>query len=475
MAHHDCLGSPLEVSGFRAEESRRPDQLLELTPVGCGKILRSGIAGEQQRRHEVDTLVCGLGRQDRGHEQFERIPVDERTQLGRGARVSLGKTIAYLAGPRDRAPPDGLSRASVGPTGPHLRDGSHGMPAIRRYVRHVHHVEIKQRMGEADIAAISVLLEAASLADGHRALGEHQWLDLVQGGREGFAGFVARESGRERIVAYAQISRGNDGSWAVEYVVHPRWRAAGADLQQDLLQTALGEISARGGGHVHLWVPKPTTIDDAVAEAVGMRRGRDLVQMRRALPISNETAAISVRPFRTGEDELAWLEVNNRAFRGHPEQGSWDLATLVDRERQPWFDPSGFLLHEIDGRLAGFCWTKIHEPEDGFMSEGIEHELGEIYVIAVDPDFQGRGLGRQLVLAGLASLWDRGVDTGMLYVDHDNEGARKLYFSLGFFDDHIDRAYVSDVPATEARGQRGAEARPAAPQHATGASADGRP
>ena len=60
-------------------------------------------------------------------------------------------------------------------------------------------------MGEADIAAISALLEAASVADGHRALGEHQWLDLVQGGREGFAGFVAREAGRERIIAYAQI------------------------------------------------------------------------------------------------------------------------------------------------------------------------------------------------------------------------------------------------------------------------------
>ncbi len=97
---------------------------------------------------------------------------------------------------------------------------------IRRYVRHVHKVEIKRRMGEADIAAISALLEAASAADGHRALGEHQWLDLVQGGREGFAGFVAREAGRERVIAYAQISRGNDANWAVEYVVHPRWRAS---------------------------------------------------------------------------------------------------------------------------------------------------------------------------------------------------------------------------------------------------------
>ena len=300
-------------------------------------------------------------------------------------------------------------------------------------------------MGEADIAAISVLLEAASVADGHRALGEHQWLDLVQGGREGFAGFVAREAGRERVVAYAQISRGNDGSWAVEYVVHPRWRETGADLQKDLLTTALGEIAAQGGGHVHLWVPKPSSIDDAVAEAGGMRRGRDLIQMRCPLPITSERSGISVRRFRPGVDESAWLEVNNRAFHGHPEQGSWDLATLVEREAQPWFDADGFLLHELGGRLAGFCWTKVHEPEDGVMNEGIKHELGEIYVIAVDPDFQGRGLGRQLVLAGLASLSERGVGTGMLYVDHDNDAARKLYFSLGFADDHVDRAYVTDV------------------------------
>ncbi len=301
-------------------------------------------------------------------------------------------------------------------------------------------------MGEADIAAISALVEAASLADGHRALGEHQWLDLVQGGREGFAGFVARESGRERVIAYAQISRGNDGSWAVEYVVHPRWRAAaGAELRTELLTTALGEIRSQGGGHVHLWVPKPGPTDDAVAAAVGMRRGRDLIQMRRLLPVSGEAPVIAVRPFRPGRDEPAWLEVNNRAFRGHPEQGSWDLATIAERERQAWFDPSGFLLYERDGRLAGFCWTKVHEPEEDPASEGLDRLLGEIYVIAVDPDFQGHGLGRQLVLAGLASLHDRGVSTGMLYVDHDNETARKLYFSLGFSDDHTDRAYVIDV------------------------------
>jgi mycothiol synthase len=305
-------------------------------------------------------------------------------------------------------------------------------------------------MGEADIAAISSLLEVASATDAHRALGEHQWLDLVQGGREGFAGFVAREAGRERVIAYAQISRGTGADWAVEYVVHPRWRVtSGAEIRTELLSAALEAISSMGGGHVHLWVPKPSGVDDSVAAAVGMHRGRDLVQMRRPLPVTDESPLIAVRAFRPREDEAAWLEVNNRAFHGHPEQGSWDIATIQERERQPWFDPSGFLLYERDGRLAGFCWTKVHEPEDDSQSEGLTQQLGEIYVIAVDPDFQGHGLGRQLVLAGLASLYERGVSAGMLYVDHDNESARKLYFSLEFVDDHTDRAYVTDVPPAD--------------------------
>lgn len=306
------------------------------------------------------------------------------------------------------------------------------------------HLEIKRRLGESDIAAVSTLFHLAAVADGHRPLGEHQWLDLVHGGRTGFAGFVAVQPGHGHPVGYAQVSRGaNAGdSWAVEVVVDPHHRDPAGTVGTDLLRAALAEVAGEGGGHVHLWVPKPRPEHDAIAAANGLTRGRELVQMRRPLPLSppwseNAPAGFVTRPFQPSVDEAAWLEVNNRAFAQHPEQGGWDLTTLRRREQEPWFNPEGFLLYEEAGQLAGFCWTKVHSD--------LTPPLGEIYVLAVDPDFQGHGLARPLLIAGLRWLADAGLTMAMLYVDSTNEAALALYRRLGFSVDHVDRAYVGDV------------------------------
>lgn len=292
-------------------------------------------------------------------------------------------------------------------------------------------------MGVADVATVSELLADAERADGHRPLSDHLWLDLVHGGRPGFAGLVAWEPGHEHPVAYAQLSRGND-SWALELVVHPHHRYDMHVLGPDILGAALDVVREEGGGHVHWWVFEPSSVHADLARTVGLTPGRRLFQMRRDLP-AGLPVDIVTRPFEPGRDEAAWLMVNNQAFAGHPEQGGWTLDTLLRREDEPWFDPTGFLLHEVNGRLAGFCWTKLHRDTDP--------PLGEIYVIAVDPDFHGRGLGRQLTLAGLDSIAHRGVDVGMLYVDGDNLAALTLYRDLGFTTHRTDQAFVGDLPA----------------------------
>jgi mycothiol synthase len=291
---------------------------------------------------------------------------------------------------------------------------------------------------------VSDLLDLAEAADGHRPLGDHSWLDLAQGGRKGYAGLVAWEPGHDHPVAYAHVARG-PRSWSVELVIDPHHRYEAMTTGPQMLAAAIDIVATEGGGHVHLWVYKPTDAHDRIAAGVGMTRGRDLYQMRVALPLDEAGQVgepLDTRPFRPGEDEAAWLEVNNRAFDWHPEQGGWDVDTLREREGEPWFDPEGFLLHERampDGRarLAGFCWTKVHGDHDP--------PLGEIYVIAVDPDFHGLGLGRALTRAGLDHLAGKGLTVGMLYVDAANTPAVRLYEKLGFAVHHVDRAYVADV------------------------------
>jgi mycothiol synthase len=314
----------------------------------------------------------------------------------------------------------------------------------------VRRIEIKSHLGPPDVHAVSALLAAATAADGHAALDDHAWLDLVQGGREGFAGLVAWEEGHDHPVGYAQVSRGHD-SWALEFVVDPHHRTPGNNVGDELVGAAARVIADAGGGHVHMWVNQPRPEHDRIAGSIGLAPGRVLYQMRRPLPYDLDVPdpTFVTRPFRPGEDEQAWLEVNNRAFAWHPEQGGWDVGTLQEREAEPWFDPEGFLLHEdSEGRLDGFCWTKVHPDHDP--------PLGEIYVIAADPEASKRpgrtpGLGRKLVAAGLAHLHSVGLGVGMLYVDAANTRAVKLYVDMGFMINHLDQAYVGDIPASGRR------------------------
>jgi mycothiol synthase len=300
-------------------------------------------------------------------------------------------------------------------------------------------VRVVRDISDADLAELRDLLDAVEAADDHAALGEHKWLDLLNRGKRCYTGIVAEDPPHPHPVGYAHLSCNENSAsphWSLEVAVDPEHRGVGVEVA--LVEEALGVAATEGGGTLHFWVFRPSQIHDALAHRLGFAPGRELYQMRVPLPHPEAPrwpAGIRVRRFVPGQDEDAWLAVNNAAFEGHPEQGGWDGETLAQREAEAWFDPQGFLLAEDREGLAGFCWTKIHE-RDG---------MGEIYVVGVEPSRQGTGLGRALTLGGLASLAERGVRTGMLYVDAANEPAVGLYRNLGFEVHHLDRAYVAKV------------------------------
>src|SRR6185436_2799235 len=146
-------------------------------------------------------------------------------------------------------------------------------------------------------------------------------------------------------------------------------------------------------------------------------------EMAQPLPPYDASRVRSYLP--TDADEL--VRVNAAAFAHHPEQGSMDAANLAERMAEPWFDPAGLLVAADGDRLLGFHWTKQHSPD-----------LGEVYVVGIDPAAQGRGLGSLLTLAGLHHLAGLGVREVLLYVESDNAPAIAVYSRLGFRHDAAD-------------------------------------
>jgi mycothiol synthase len=282
-------------------------------------------------------------------------------------------------------------------------------------------------------ARVERIEEAATARAGHPALGDAVWRDL-DAPQPDSALFFADET------ALAHIARNDNFSprhWAVGYS-----SATDDDATQTaLVQAALVHVGAHGGGRVVFWVLGASHRDDRVLTQLGFHADRELHEMRVPLPLGQQPklpAEVTVRPFEPGRDEAAWLAVNNRAFANHEEQGDWIEETLHRRMHESWFDPSVFFLAFDSDGLAGFNWMKIHTNERG-------EQLGEIFVIGVDPRFQGGGLGRALAIIGLDGVADRGVTTGSLFVAAENAGAHHLYESLGFTVHRVDRAYETEV------------------------------
>ena len=230
-----------------------------------------------------------------------------------------------------------------------------------------------------------------------------------------------------------------DGAAAVystteaEFVVDPAVRGKGIGTG------VLDEILEKSDPTVKIWAHGDHPAARALADSHGFTPVRRLLQLRAPVDPNSavETPAVQTHAvqnptdtFRPGVDDAAWLKLNSRAFAFHPEQGSVSKADLEELMREPWFHAEDFLVLRDGDALIGFCWLKVEEP------------VGEFYVVGVDPERQGEGLGRRLMYAGFARLAARGIRIAALYVESDNAAAVALYRSLGFNDHSVDIQYA---------------------------------
>ena len=127
----------------------------------------------------------------------------------------------------------------------------------------------------------------------------------------------------------------------------------------------------------------------------------------------------------------AWGSVFPRMHNDVPEfvydafypQG-WHQRQLSDLEEVLDQEPQNVSV-ALEGECpVGWVCTRIH-PED---------QMGEIYVIAVDPEYQRRGVGQRLMEHAYALSKDAGMRMVMVETggDSGHAPARGLYESEGF-------------------------------------------
>ncbi|MBL1095266.1 mycothiol synthase [Streptomyces coffeae] len=297
-------------------------------------------------------------------------------------------------------------------------------------------IEVLEELTPAVVQDVLRLIAEAARTDGQQAVSEQGRLQL-RGQRPGVRHLVLREPSGE-LVGYAQLEDTDPvEAPAAELVVHPAHRGQGHGR-------ALGVTLLRESGkRLRVWAHGGHASARHLAQVLGLTLFRELRQMRRPLGPPAELGideptlpeGITVRTFRPGEDDAAWLAANAAAFAHHPEQGSLTQRDLDDRMGEVWFDPRGFFLAERAGEIVGFHWTKVHGEEG----------LGEVYVLGVRPDAQGGGLGRALTAIGLRHLAAQGLPTAMLYVDADNSAAVSVYERMGFVTHETDLMYRTET------------------------------
>lgn len=119
------------------------------------------------------------------------------------------------------------------------------------------------------------------------------------------------------------------------------------------------------------------------------------------------------------------------------------IQKAMDLDVYQSFYPDGWRVSQQEA-VEGVCaaedtnvWVAIDAGSTvGFVAVKLDSEssMGEIYMIAVDPDFQGHGIGSALIEFAVNWMKDAGMSVAMVETGGDpgHAAARRTYEKAGF-------------------------------------------
>jgi ribosomal protein S18 acetylase RimI-like enzyme len=123
---------------------------------------------------------------------------------------------------------------------------------------------------------------------------------------------------------------------------------------------------------------------------------------------------------------------------GTPEgYASFMSAQLEDSDK-------AVLVADDNGDVIGYAFAAV----EGYDYMALRGPAGVLHDIIVEPEHRGRGVGRLLLDAALEFLRSRGVPRVVLSTAERNEGAQRLFASMGFRRTMIEMTRELDDPAS---------------------------
>lgn len=281
-----------------------------------------------------------------------------------------------------------------------------------------------------DHVRAKTLVERAEHFDGQKAISDQVFFDASQGKRK-FYGFTATDWQEEEAPEIDLVAVGAVGEGEIDLVVDPaaRRHGFGEAAFVELMQLA-------GQGDLKVWVHGDQPGSNTVLARRGFAETRELLRLSCSPARAGAAKARIPEGFRFASFDAKneahlkeLLEVNALAFQEHPEQGALSADDLTQIMAEDWFQEDDVLLcrHDDSSRLAGFGWIKTTK----FLGNPNRNET-ELYVIAVHPDFGGKGLGTAILEAVFERMATHDPARITLYVEGDNHAALKIYKRAGF-------------------------------------------